>query len=619
MGGILTRRNVFEVLTIGVLFVVLALYYTVLEDPFAVRALVVATLVGVIPVFYNAFLALREREWASMDMLASIALLFSMIEGEWASAVFIALMLAAARLLGKLSEERMEKSIRGLMKLKPATAKVERSGTTMVVPIEEIRVGDIVVIDAGERVAIDGEVISGEASLDESSLTGESLPVDKIQGSLVASSTLVTSGSVRVKTLRVGKDTTLEKIIRLVVSSEKEKPTIETLGAKFGKLYLISVFVGAGLILLITQNVSLVLAVVLVVCADDIAVAIPLTYLRAIGSAAKHGIVIKGGKHLEVLGRVSTIVFDKTGTLTLGKPQVVEVILMSKVSEEEMLGIGAPATKRSSHPLSRAFLLYAEGKKSIGEVDSAVVVGGKGIRAVVHGKRVLVGNEKFLVAEGLAIGAEFRERIEDQEKLGRSLIFIGEENEVLGCVAMSDTIKKQAKDTVAELKALGVSRVVMLSGDNEYAASALAKEVGITEWHAGLLPEDKVLKLKELSAEGIVAMVGDGVNDAAALSIAHVGIAMGGLGSDGAIESANIVLMHDNLSAIPDTIRLARTVRRISLQDFGIWGTTNVFGLALVFTGVIGPSGAAAYNFISDFFPLMNSARARLTKKITSL
>ncbi len=609
-----SQKGISGVLTIVFLFAVLILHYTGVLRHFDTWVLIIAVVIGVVPVFWGAIQALKEKEWASMDMLASIALTFSVIEKEWASAVFIALMLAAARLLDTLTAERMEKSIRGLMKLKPTTAKVERLGKMVTLAIEDIVLGDIVVVDTGERIAIDGEVLSGEASVDESSLTGESLPVDKGAGSTVASSTLVVSGSIKVKTLRVGKDTTLERIIALVESSRAEKPAIETLGARFGKMYLIAIFVSAGTVLLLTKDIQLVLSIVLVVCADDIAIAIPLAYLRAIGSAAKKGIVIKGGKHLEVLGRVTTLVFDKTGTLTEGTPQVVGVTCMVDMSEVEMLTLGGAAAKHSTHPLSRALVAYAKTQGNIGETESAEVLGGRGIRANIGGSTVLVGNKRLLDEEGVVVDSRFNKELHTYEEQGNSLLFIARNGTVLGCVALGDTVKADARAVIEELRSLGVSRIVMLSGDNEYAAGALAREVGIVEWQSNLLPADKVTKLKELTQDGVTAMVGDGVNDAAALSIAHVGIAMGGLGSDGAIESANIVLMHDNLRAIPDTIRLARSVHRISVQDFGIWGVTNTFGLALVFTGVIGPAGAAAYNFLSDFLPLFNSARTRLPR-----
>ncbi len=604
-----------EVLLIGALLLILLVHVSAQFGVDDTWFIIAGALFGVAPVFWNALKALRAHEWASMDMLASLALLFSLVEQAWSSAVFIALMLAAARLLETLTEARMERSIRSLMKLKPLTAKVEREGKLLTISTNEVVVGDIVIVDAGERLAVDGVVESGEAAVDESSLTGESLPVDKEAGSIVSSSTLITSGSLRIKTTRVGKDTTLERIITLVESSQEEKPEIESLGEKFGKFYLIFIFVGAALLLLITHNVTLVLAVVLVVCADDVVIAIPLVHLRAIGTAAKRGIIIKGGRHLEALGKVKTIVFDKTGTLTEGKPHVTGTVTADGVPTETLISLAAACAGRSTHPLSRALVAHAKEKGVAAcEVESAVVVGGKGIRATQGGTPLIMGNRKFIEESGYTLSEVLGTQADAHAATGKSISFIGRDGVVMGFCALGDTVKSDARKVIEELRTVGIERVIMLSGDNERAAGALAEEIGIDTWYANLLPEDKVAKIKEFSMHGMVAMVGDGVNDAAALSLAHVGIAMGGLGSDGAIESANIVLMHDNLGAIPQTIRLAHSVRRISIQDFGIWGISNGIGLILVFSGIIGPAGAAAYNFISDFFPLLNSVRARFPR-----
>jgi len=612
----LRQKYFSEAALVSVLSLILAVYFFGLFREAMLIVLIGGTILGIIPVYLNAVKALGDREWASMDMLASVALTFSLIQREWTSAVFICLMLAAARLLGKVTEDRTEKSMRSLLSLRPPLAKVEREGKTFSLPAEQILLGDIVVADVGERIAIDGVVLSGQGTVDESALTGESMPVDKIPGNEVSSSTLVSSGSFRIETKRIGKDTTLERIIALIESSKAEKPAIETLGQRFGKLYLTIMFFGAVLLLLYTHDFSLVLAVVLVVCADDIAIAIPLAYLMAIGSATKRGIVVKGGLHLETLGRADTVIFDKTGTLTRGKPEVHAVVAAENVSEKELLECGMTAVRRSNHPLSKALLRYAEEKKIVApEADSAEVVGGMGVIASLEHTQIVIGRKEFILRNGIKLSSSLLALSEEKIEHGQSVLYVAKNGEAIGFAAFGDEIRSEAKAALFELRKLGIRRFIMLSGDNERAAGAIAEELGIDLCFANLFPEEKVQKLKELRNESIVIMVGDGVNDAAALSIAHVGIAMGGLGSDGAIESANIVLMRDNLSAIPETIRLARFVRRISIENFYIWGSTNIVGLALVFTGVIGPVGAAAYNFLSDFFPLINSIRARIPKK----
>jgi heavy metal translocating P-type ATPase len=410
----------------------------------------------------------------------------------------------------------------------------------------------------------------------------------------------------------VGKDTTLEKIIELVKSSREQRSKIYTLAERFGKAYLICIFLAATLLLIYTKDATFVLAVVLVVCADDVAIAIPLAYLAAIGSAAKKGVIVKGSAHLEALGRATTFVFDKTGTLTMGKLSVSGIYCVGQCSEEEIIRYSAIASRGSDHPLSKAIVAYAEahGAKNI-LPDASHSIGGKGIVATHAGEHITVGRIAFLESEGIPVPDDVREeagRLGDQ---GMSVSLTAKNGSVLGIIGLHDEIKKDAKQSLDLLRSYGATRIVMMTGDNEHVAKAVAEKLGITEFYAGLLPEDKVARIKQFMKESEVVMVGDGVNDAAALSSATVGVAMGAIGYDTAIESAEIVLMRDDLLQIPNTVRLARHVHGISIQDFYIWGATNAFGLALVFAGFIGPSGAAAYNFISDFFPLANSLRAR--------
>lgn len=599
-------------LSIG-LVLVLVIHYLKLFPAQDVGFLITFTILGTLPIFVSTFQQLREKEWASMDMLASIALFFSIVTQEWASAVFISLMLSSSRILGDITERKTRKSIDALLKLRPDTAKVEVNGSIREMKTEEVKVGDIVVVDIGEYIPIDGIIVDGSASVNESSLTGESLPVEKGVNAKASSGTFVVSGSIRIKTLLVGKDTTLEKIIALVETAQTEKPKTQTLGEKFGKVYLVTIFIGSFILYLATKDLRLILAVVLVVCADDIAVAIPLGYMRAIGSAAKHGVIVKGGKHLETLGKVNVIVFDKTGTLTTGKLKVTGVYATEKSNEEEVVKLGGIVARRSHHPLANAVMEYAK-EKGEEEVfpDEANVIEGKGVVATLHGKEIVLGREILMEERKITFDEVIKKKAEEYEIEGESVSYLAKNGEVIGFFAAGDTIKHDAKKTVEALFALGIKKVVMLSGDNERVAGAVAKKIGITDVHANLLPEDKLNRLRELHKNHKVAMVGDGVNDAAALSLSHVGIAMGALGSDSAIESAEIVLMHDNLSAIPRTIQLARDVHNVSIQDFFIWFATNGFGLVLVFMGIIGPSGAAAYNFISDFFPLVNSIRVRM-------
>lgn len=599
---------------ISLCFILLAVllldYFHIYEN---IYLLISVTFLGVLPIFISAFISIKDGEWASMDMLASIALLFSILSKQWSSAIFITLMITSARILEELNEVKAKKSIVGLLKLKPKTARVKRMGKVEIIQVEEIKIGDIIIVDIGERIPIDGLVVEGEATVDESSLTGESLPVEKERGSKVSSSTLVTSGSLLIKTEKIGKDTTLEKIIALVQDAREQKPEVEQIGSKFGKVYLISVFIGSALLIFFTKDVYFVLAIVLVVCADDIAIAIPIAYLRAISFAASKGIIIKGGKHLEMMGKIDTIVFDKTGTLTTGKPVLVSLEVEEPFIESDLLSNALLAAIRSAHPVAQALVQYCN-KKDIPTIypDSATVLGGKGIIAQKDGKNIIIGNKILFDSHQIKISEHLNAKAIECSERGESVSYVSVEKKLIGFFSVSDIPKPNAVHTVQELYKIGIKRIIMLTGDNEKVASFVANKIGIKDFYANLLPEDKVEKIKEIQKTGKVVMIGDGVNDASALSISHVGIAMGALGSDGAIESAEIVLMHDDLSAIPKIIKIARKVHKIAKQDFWIWGFTNVLGLSLVFGGFIGHTGAAAYNFISDFFPLLNSTRAKI-------
>ena len=581
--------------------------------------LVWGAFLGTAPVVFSALRNFARGEWASMDMLASVALAFSLWTGEWTSSIFIALMLSAARVLSVLTEARTESSIESLLKLRPGSAKVEHDGRVETVPTETLAVGDVVVLEAGDRVSVDGIIIAGEASVDESSLTGESLPVDKEPGMSVFSSTLVSSGGLHVRAEKIGKDTTLEKIIELVKSSRKNRARIYTLAERFGKAYLIAIMIFAAVLLFFTHNTALVLAVVLVVCADDVAIAVPLAYLGAIGSSAKRGVIVKGSAYLEALARAEVFVFDKTGTLTKGAVAVSGAYPADGCSESELLQYAALASQTSKHPLSRAISAYAK-ERDIEELfpESSHAIGGKGVIASYQGSNVILGRLALLESEGIMIPGEVRDEAARLGDQGQSVSLVARDSAVLGVIALHDELKDEAAEAIRGLRALGAKRIIMLTGDNEHVARVVASQLGISEFYAGLLPEEKVARVQELAKASDVVMAGDGVNDAAALSSATVGIAMGAIGYDTAIESAHIVLMTDDLSRLVETIELARRTQSISIQDFWIWGVTNGVGLALVFLGVIGPAGAAAYNFISDFFPLGNSLRAWSKPRTTS-
>ncbi len=596
---------------LALLIVSLVLYY-LKPLPFNFREplVIFAGIIATIPVIVSAIRALINKK-VSVDLLASIALFVSLLQREWASAVFINLMITSARIFGDYTEGKAKDAIKGLLKLRPTTVKVRRDSKIVETAISDVKVGDKIIIESGDRIPVDGVVLEGEASIDQSSLTGESIPIPKSKGDKVFSSTLNVSGSLIIETEKVGKETTFEKIVSLVESAQSGKIGIQTTADKFSTIYIIATFVGASLLWLVSRNLTLVLSVLLVTCADDIAVAIPMAFWSAVGYAARHGIIIKGGNFLEGLAHLKTLVADKTGTLTQGKIKAEEVVAFNGEKAEEVLRLAAFAESVSEHPIAKAIAFEAEKKGLIKLVPKNFQeTPGKGIVAKDKGKDIVAGRLSFLEEKKVKLTDGQRKEIHEYQNEGSNVVAVGYDGRPIGFIALSDEVRPNARRVVENLRQLGVENIIMLTGDNERVALKVAKQVGISEFHANLLPHDKVNFIKsKLGEKGKLAMVGDGVNDAASLALADIGIAMGTIGSDAAIEAADVALMQDNLGKVTEAISLGRYTTGIAREDFVIWGIVNVVGLALVFGGVIGPAGAAAYNFVTDFFPLLNSLR----------
>jgi Cd2+/Zn2+-exporting ATPase len=574
--------------------------------------LLVVSIVATIPVVISAIKAISTKK-ISVDLLASVALIFSILAGEWVSAIFINLMLTSARVFLAYNEARARKNIESLLKLKPKDVKVKRNGVILEIKPEEVKIGEIVVVDLGERAPVDGTVCEGEATIDESSLTGESLPVNKKVGDKVLSSTLVTSGRLEIKTEKIGSETTLEKIIRLVETAQIDKPDIHTKADIFAKWYLIIVFLGAIGLYLYFHNVLMVLAVLLVVCADDVAVAVPLAFLTAISYCARKGIIVKGASYLEAMRDVKIIFVDKTGTLTRGKLHVEHFICPVSSEREKLLKYSGVMASLSDHPISKAvegFVKNAQGKVIAEDPKSFKEIGGKGAEAVFGKTKIVLGKLSYIEESGAKIDTKIKEDILREENDGFNVTVISYNGEYYGYFVLADELKSEINLAVKDLKKLGVEKIIMLTGDNERVAKRISDTLGLTGFYANLMPSDKIEHIrKSLNKDYKVMMVGDGINDAASLSLADIGVAMGGAGLDVAIDSANIILMKDDFSKIAELMRISKYVMKIADQDFKIWGFTNIVGLALVFLLKLSPTNASAYNFLTDFLPLINSTR----------
>lgn len=603
----------------GALFTALAAiliihYFGVFPVEIDDAVLIVISALALLPVLKNTFKSLKEKI-IGIDLLASIALIFSLIAKEWASAVFINLMLTSARILGDFTESRSRKAIKNLLKLKPKMARLKIGDEIKKISISQIKKGDLVIVELGETIPVDGIVVEGKAEIDQSSLTGESLPIEKKAGDQAFSATIIISGNIVIKTEKIGKETTLEKIIQLVEQAAAHKPRITTMANVFTSWYVVIMLASSVVIYLISHNLALVLAVVLVVCADDISVAIPLAFIASIGHAARRGVIIKGGDILEGLNKAKVAVVDKTGTLTFGKLRVDNFFAFENFDRKEILSFAGSASKLSNHPYSKAVLNYVEKQKiALKPLDEFEEESGLGAKAVLNGKKIFIGKPAFMQKQGIKISGRQSSDIEREKNNNFNTTLIACNDKLAGFFTLVDEIRPNAKEAISELKNLGIEKLVMLTGDNEKTAERIAKETGITEYHANLLPEDKLKYLKKyINPDYKVLAIGDGVNDAAILNAADIGIAMGGIGADIAVESGDIVLIQDNLSRIPETMRLAKFTRRIAKQNFIIWALTNSIGLYIVFSGLIPPiflpTAASAYNFITDFVPIINSIR----------
>jgi len=572
--------------------------------------LIMIGVLATIPIFISSIKALKEKK-ISVDLLAAIALLVSLLNQEWTSVAFINLMITSARIFGLYTENKARLAIESLLKLKPKTVKIKFKNTIIEKDLELVQKGDVVIIEQGERIPVDGKVISGMASIDQSSLTGESIPISKNKGDKVFSSTLNINGSLVVLAEKVGKDTALEKIIKLVENAQNDKVLIKTISERFASWYILITFVGAILIFVFSKNINLVLSVLLVTCADDIAVATPLAFWAAIGHAAKRGIIIKGASFLEGLTKVKMLIVDKTGTLTRGKIKVIHIVSFDKSSPEELIKLAAIAESVSEHPVAKAIINQADlfGIKVEAPNEFREIMG-KGVVAENINRKIITGNLLLIRDQKIKVNNYQLKRIDEFERDGHNIVLVASDDKLLGLIALGDGLRYGIKKTVERLKNIGIDRIVMLTGDNFEVAQRVAREIGISEFHANFLPKDKLEFVKQhLTKKNKIAMVGDGVNDAAALALADVGIAMGVIGSDTAIEAADVALMNDDFNKIAESILIGKFVLKVAMENFIIWGTVNILGLILVFTKTIGPEGAAAYNFFTDFLPLINSVR----------
>ena len=550
-----------------------------------------------------------------------------MHEFYFESAAMILALITLGKMLEARSKGKTTDALKGLMKLAPETATLQREKGEVTVPVEQVVKGDIFLVRPGESIPVDGIVLEGNSAVDESTLTGESIPVDKEAGSTVSAGTLNRSGFIRCEATRVGEDTTLSQIIQMVSDAAATKAPIAKAADKVAGIFVPAVMViaaitfGAWIIAGQTAGFALArgISVLVISCPCALGLATPVAIMVGSGVGAKNGILFKTAAALEMTGRTKIVALDKTGTITRGEPKVTDIIPIKGKSEEELLSAAFALERKSEHPLAGAIVSRAEQEGiEAGETEEFKALPGNGVTAVMDGTPLLGGSCRF-VSEQISVPLEMTAEADRLSKEGKTPLFFGREDELLGIIAVADTIKEDSPRGIEELQSMGIN-VVMLTGDNPVTAEAIGKQAGVDEVIAGVLPGDKERVIREFMAKGVVAMAGDGVNDAPALTRANVGIAIGS-GSDVAIDAADVVLMKDRLSDIPAAIRLSRATLRNIHQNLFWAFIYNVIGIPLAagaFIGLLGwqlnPMFAAAAMSLSSFCVVTNALRLNLFK-----
>ncbi len=569
--------------------------------PFPIGVLIVV--VGGWPIYRNVIRATLKRQVISHTLM-TIGVIAALIVGEWVTATIVVIFMRVGDYVEKFTTESARRAVKELTAIAPQTARVERDGLEVEIPVKEVKIGETVIVRPGEKIPVDGEVVSGQATIDQAAITGESMPIEVTSGSPVFAATIAKLGSVRVRTTRIGTDTTFGRIVKLVEEAEANRADVQRFADKFSAYYLPIVTGIAALTFLISRNPLSTAAVLVVACSCSIALATPVAMLASIGGSAKRGLLIKGGKYLETLAHADVVLVDKTGTLTLGRPQITDVIPLNGLPAFDILSLAASAERYSEHPLAEAVRAAARAQNAqLYEPENFESIPGLGIRATVNGSLVAVGNRRLIST------ADSWPVVKQLEEQGKTLLFLSRENQLAGILAASDTLRPEVPAALAELHALGIQRIELLTGDNERSASALAAKLGV-KYRANLLPENKIQIVKDYQAQGhFVVMIGDGVNDAPALAQADVGIAMGAAGTDIAIEAAHIALLREDWTLVPEVIRLARRTMRIVKMNLAFTAVYNVVGLTLAAFGILPPVLAAAAQSLPDVGILANSAR----------
>lgn len=571
------QRVVISGILVGISFV---LRKTIGQQLITSITMIAAAIIAGTPILKNALVALRYRI-LGIDALVSIAVIGAMFIGEYWEAAAVTFLFMFGEYLESRTIEKTRSSIKALLDLAPDKARVIREGMELEVSPDEVIQGDLVIIKPGEKIPVDGTVIEGSAYANQAAITGESLPVNKKSGDGVFSGAILETGYLVVRADRVGEDTTFARILQMVEEAQDKKANTQKFLEKFSRYYTPFIIFLALLVFLVSKDLVLSLTLLVIACPGALVISTPVSIVAGIGNGAKHGVLIKGGEIMEKLGKIKVLAFDKTGTLTIGRPMVTRIKTYN-IDEKELLRLAAIAEAYSEHPLARAIINKAQ--KDLGPInqvpEESEIMTGQGLKVLVEGKAYLIGNRRLFIESNVPIDAN-EGYIRSEEDKGQTVIIIGDLEGILGIISIADIVREDAKKLISNLKKLGVEKIVMLTGDNQRAAKAISRELGIDDYYAELLPEGKVNVLSLLQERfGIAAMVGDGVNDAPALASADLGIAIGGAGTDVAMETADVVLMSDEIRMLSHAIGLSRATVNNMKQN--IYFALAVAGILLI-------------------------------------
>jgi len=545
--------------------------------------------------------------------LVSIASIAAVVVGAYKEAAMVILIMLIGETLERVALRKSRNAITKLLNLAPISAIVKRDGIESEISADAVRPDDVVIIKPGARIPVDGIIIKGEGAINESSLTGESLPADKKEGATVYSGTINEGNAFEMKATKTGDDTSFALIKRLILEAETQKAPIQRIADRYARYFVPLILLIAVGVYAATRNPYTAITILIVACPCALVLATPTAVVTGLTNASRHGILIKGGQYLETLGGLNSLLIDKTGTLTSGKLSVTDIVTFD-TTENELLTLAATAERHSEHPIARAIIRKSEELKlPIPESDNFEIFKGSGVRITYQKTTILVGNNRLFSEQQIDIGQDISDAVAGLENQGKTTLLVAQNNKICGVIGLSDTLRANAVDTIRKLKQMGLNKIALITGDNQRVASAVAKEIGIEEYYAQMLPEDKVKKLKELKESGFrVGMVGDGVNDAPALAASDVGMAMGAFGSDVAIEAADVSLMSDDLAKIPEAILLSRRALGIIRQNFTFAIVYNIVMMFLV-TQLVHEQhnmvwGAVAHQF-SSLLVITNSLR----------